>query len=84
MVFFGEQVPVSRVEAAENAISNAQGLIVAGTSLTVNSGLRLVKLAQKRQIPIVIINQGETKGDNLANVKLSASTSEILGALLND
>jgi len=84
VVFFGEQVPASRVEAAENAISNAQGLIVAGTSLTVNSGLRLVKLAKKRQIPIVIINQGETKGDNLADVKLSASTSEILGALLND
>ena len=82
VVFFGEQVPKSRVEAAESAIAEAEGLLVAGTSLTVNSGLRLVKLAHKRQIPIVIVNQGETKGDNLASVKLSASTSDILGALL--
>jgi NAD-dependent SIR2 family protein deacetylase len=72
------------VETAEQLIGQAEGLLVAGTSLTVNSGLRLVKRAQKRGIPIVIVNQGDTKADLIANVKLSASTSNLLGAILND
>ena len=84
VVFFGEQVPLPRVEASEALVSQAEAVLVAGTSLTVNSGLRLVKRAQKRGIPIVIVNQGETKADLIANVKLSASTSNLLGAILND
>jgi NAD-dependent SIR2 family protein deacetylase len=84
VVFFGEQVPLSRVEAAEGLLNSAEAVLVAGTSLTVNSGLRLVKRAQKRGIPIVIVNLGETRADLFANVKLSASTSNLLEAILND
>lgn len=84
VVFFGEQVPLSRVEAAEGLLNSAEAVLVAGTSLTVNSGLRLVKRAQKRGIPIVIVNLGDTKADLIANVKLSASTSNLLEAILND
>jgi len=84
VVFFGEQVPISRVEAAEGLLNNAEAVLVAGTSLTVNSGLRLVKRAQKRGIPIVIVNLGDTKADLFANVKLSASTTDLLEAILND
>ena len=84
VVFFGEQVPLSRVEAAEGLVNSAEAVLVAGTSLTVNSGLRLVKRAQKRGIPIVIVNLGDTKADLIANVKLSASTSNLLEAILND
>ncbi len=84
VVFFGEQVPLPRVEASEALVNQAEAILVAGSSLTVNSGLRLVKRAQKRGIPIVIVNQGDTKADLIANVKLSASTSNLLGAILND
>lgn len=84
VVFFGEQVPLPRVEASEELVNRAEGLLVAGTSLTVNSGLRLVKRAQKRGIPIVIVNLGDTKADLIANVKLSASTSSLLEEVLND
>lgn len=84
VVFFGEQVPLSRVEAAEGLLNHAEAILVAGTSLTVNSGLRLVKRAHKRGIPIVIVNQGETKADQIASVKLSANTTDLLGAILND
>jgi NAD-dependent SIR2 family protein deacetylase len=72
------------VEASEALVNQAEAILVAGTSLTVNSGLRLVKRAQKRGIPIVIVNQGDTKADSIANVKLSASTSNLLGAIFND
>lgn len=82
VVFFGEQVPMTRVLEAQSAVDVAQAVLVAGTSLTVNSGLRLIKRAQKRGIPIVIVNLGETRGDQMATLKIHGSTSELLKEIL--
>lgn len=84
VVFFGEQVPKDRVQNAEAAINTAEAVLVVGTSLAVNSGLRLVKLAKSNNLPVVIVNLGETKGDSLADVRLNGSAAIILEALLND
>jgi NAD-dependent SIR2 family protein deacetylase len=84
VVFFGEQVPKDRVQSAETAIGKAEAVLVAGTSLAVNSGLRLVKLAKNNNLPVVIVNLGETKADSLADVRLNGSAATILEALLND
>ena len=84
VVFFGEQVPKDRVQNAEAAITKADAVLVAGTSLAVNSGLRLVKLAKSNNLPVVIVNLGETKADSLADVRLNGSAATILGALLDD
>ena len=81
VVFFGEQIPLARVSQAKLAVEDAQALLVAGSSLAVNSGLRLVKQAKTLGHKIVIINRGETKADDIADLKLNASTSEVLGAL---
>uniref|UniRef100_UPI004047DC1E Sir2 family NAD-dependent protein deacetylase n=1 Tax=Aquiluna sp. TaxID=2053504 RepID=UPI004047DC1E len=81
VVFFGEQVPKTRVEKAENLIVEAEAILVAGSSLAVNSGLRLVKQAKKRELPVVIVNLGETKADSVADVKLNASTTDVLREL---
>ena len=81
VVFFGEQVPKARVEKAENLIVEAEAILVAGSSLTVNSGLRLVKQAKKLELPVVIVNLGETKADSVADVKLNASTTDVLREL---
>jgi NAD-dependent SIR2 family protein deacetylase len=81
VVFFGEQVPRARVEKAESLVLEAEAIVVAGSSLTVNSGLRLVKQAKKRELPVVIVNLGETKADSVADVKLNASTTELLREL---
>ena len=81
VVFFGEQIPLERVSQAKRAVEDAQALLVAGSSLAVNSGLRLVKQAKTLGHKIVIINRGETKADEIADLKLNASTSEVLGAL---
>ena len=81
VVFFGEQVPRTRVEKAEQLVAQAEAIVVAGSSLTVNSGLRLVKQAKKREIPLVIVNLGETRADAIADAKLNASTTEILKEL---
>lgn len=82
VVFFGEQVPLMRVQESQEAVDLAEAVLVAGTSLTVNSGLRLIKRAQKRGIPIVIVNLGETRGDHMATLKLQGSTSKLLKEIL--
>jgi hypothetical protein len=45
------------------------------------SGLRFVRRAAALGIPIAIVNQGETRGDPLADVKIDAPLGEVLPAL---
>ncbi|MEY3406827.1 MAG: hypothetical protein RLZZ556_899 [Actinomycetota bacterium] len=84
VVFFGEAVPTERVENAMAMLDRAQCLLVAGSSLTVNSGFRFAKLAQKAGKPIVIVNIGPTRADSLATAKIEANTSYALERLLID
>ncbi|WP_245644552.1 Sir2 family NAD-dependent protein deacetylase [Nocardioides jensenii] len=85
VVFFGENVPTPRVQrcydAVEALVDRHGALLVAGSSLTVMSGLRFVKRAAKLGVPVVIVNRGATRGDDLATYKLDAGCSEFLGEL---
>jgi NAD-dependent SIR2 family protein deacetylase len=81
VVFFGEFVPVERFAEARAMVQGAEALIIAGSSLVVNSGIRLLETALRKKAPVVIINRGVTKGDSRAGVKLNAGTSETLTAL---
>ncbi|PRZ03041.1 NAD-dependent SIR2 family protein deacetylase [Isoptericola sp. CG 20/1183] len=81
IVYFGENVPRARVDEAYALVESADALLVAGTSLTVMSGLRFVRRAAKAGQPVVIVNRGETRGDPLATVKVDAGVSETLVAL---
>lgn len=81
VVFFGEFVPVEKFEEARSLVRSADALIIAGSSLAVNSGIRLLDQASKRKLPIIIVNRGITKGDPRASLKIDAGTSEVLVAL---
>lgn len=81
VVFFGEFVPREKFDEASALMHRADGLLVAGSSLVVNSGIRLLEQAHRRRIPVVIVNRGPTKGDARAAVKIDAGTSETLAAL---
>ena len=85
VVFFGENVPPARVErcyAAVDELAESGGaLLVAGSSLAVMSGFRFVRRAAKAGIPVVIVNRGVTRGDDLATHKVEAGCSEFLDAL---
>ncbi|MBD0323255.1 MAG: NAD-dependent protein deacetylase [Aldersonia sp.] len=81
IVYFGESVPRDRVAAAFDLVERAEALLVAGSSLTVMSGLRFVRRAAKLGIPIAIVNRGDTRGDELATLKIDAGCSEVLEAL---
>lgn len=78
VVFFGEYIPVSRFQEAEQMLAASDALVIAGSSLVVNSGIRLLDRARRRRLPIVIVNRGETRGDPRATVKIDAGTTEVL------
>lgn len=84
VVFFGESVPTERVAASMDQLDRADALLVAGSSLTVNSGMRFARAANKAGKPIVIVNVGPTKADEIALAKIEAPTSIALEELLID
>ena len=81
IVFFGEFVPPVKFEEARGIVARSDALLVLGSSLVVNSGMRLVGLAAKKRIPTIIVNRGETKADSRAALKIDAGTTETLAAI---
>src|SRR5690606_1029355 len=63
IVYFGEFIPATKNVQARGLIASAQALLVVGSSLVVNSGIRLVDHAVRRDHPVVIINRGDTRAD---------------------
>jgi NAD-dependent SIR2 family protein deacetylase len=84
VVFFGENVPKPRVEECFSLVSSSSAVVVLGSSLTVMSGLRYVRRASSLGIPVVIVNQGTTRGDELATARLDAPLGNTLTALLRE
>ena len=78
VVFFGENVPVVRYEAAKAALAHADALLVAGSSLMVYSGFRFVRQAHDAGLPIAIVNRGRTRGDDLADLKVEGDVGWLL------
>ena len=85
VVFFGENVPKPRVEhcyAAVDALSpDREVLLVLGSSLTVMSGFRFVRRAIRMGVPVVVVNRGPTRADDLPIVKQDHGTTEFLADL---
>lgn len=81
VVFFGETVPAPRVARCFDMVQRARLLLVLGSSLTVMSGRRFVLRAAKLGIPVVIVNQGPTRGDGYAALTLDAPLGRLLPAL---
>lgn len=81
IVYFGESVPKERVTRAYSVVDKADAVLVAGSSLTVMSGLRFVRYAAKAAVPVVIVNRGPTRGDKFAALKLEIGCTEALSAL---
>lgn len=81
VVFFGENVPKPRVADAFALVDEADALVVAGSTLTVMSGLRFARRAARSGKPLILINRGATRADELATLRLDAGTSQTLTAL---
>ncbi len=83
VIFFGENVPRTRVDDCYARVERAGALVVLGSSLTVMSGFRFVRQAAKLGIPVVIVNQGTTRGDELATATLDAPLGDTLTQLVS-
>jgi NAD-dependent SIR2 family protein deacetylase len=81
VIFFGENVPPGRVAECYALVSEARALLVLGSSLTVMSGYRFVRHAARLGIPVAIINQGPTRGDAQATMRLDAPLGPALTTL---
>ena len=83
VVFFGGSVPRERVDACYALTDEAPALLVLGSSLAVMSGLRFVRHAAKRGIPVMAITRGPTRGDDLMTVRVDAPLRPSLRALVD-
>jgi NAD-dependent SIR2 family protein deacetylase len=81
VVFFGESVPAERVGRCFDLVENGRMLLVLGSSLTVMSGRRFVLRAAKLGIPVAIVNQGPTRGDDYATLTIDAPLGVVLPEL---
>lgn len=82
VVFFGETVPPERVRQCFALVDRARAVLVLGSSLTVMSGYRFVLHAARRGVPVAIVNQGETRGDARATLRVDAPLGEVLPELV--
>jgi NAD-dependent SIR2 family protein deacetylase len=83
VVFFGESVPLPRVEASYHLVERAGLLLVLGSSLMVMSGRRFVVRATKLGIPVAIVNQGATREDARAALTIDAPLGKVLPYLVS-
>lgn len=81
VVFFGENVPRVRVEAAQAALTASDAMLVIGSSLMVYSGFRFARLAAEAGLPLAILNHGTTRADPLATLKIDADIAGTLAGL---
>lgn len=78
VVFFGENVPRPRVQAAMDALAASDAMLVVGSSLMVRSGLRFVEAANALGKPVAAINLGKTRADELLALKVEAACGDVL------
>ncbi|MGL5910401.1 MAG: Sir2 family NAD-dependent protein deacetylase [Phycicoccus sp.] len=82
VVFFGGSVPRERVAACSALVDAAPALLVLGSSLAVMSGLRFVRQAARRGIPVLVVTRGPTRGDDLATERVDGSLVPVLSELI--
>jgi NAD-dependent SIR2 family protein deacetylase len=84
VVFFGENVPRGRVDAAASHLRRADAMLVVGSSLMVYSGFRFVQMAIRAGKPIAAVNLGRTRADELLSLKVGQPCEAALAFLLDD
>lgn len=83
VVFFGDSIAPSVWLATDAAIARARGVLVVGSSLGVYSGLRICRRAHALGLPVVALNRGWTRADDLLRFKVDADADATLAALLD-
>lgn len=80
VVLYGEHLPVSAVSGTLQALKNADVLIVAGTSLTVQPAAGFLNFYHGKHL--ILINRDETPYDDRADVIIRQKVGEVLNKVV--
>ncbi|WLH44440.1 NAD-dependent protein deacetylase [Pseudomonas beijingensis] len=81
VVFFGENVAPLTATRAMQAVEHADGLLVVGSSLMAYSAFRLCRAIKDQGKPLLAINRGKTRADELLDLKLEEPCEQLLPLL---
>ncbi len=76
VVFFGDTVPKPRVDFIGARLREADACMVVGSTLETYSSYRHVRHAKERGLSLLIVNIGRTRGDDLADIKITGRCGE--------
>jgi len=78
VVFFGENVAAATAARATQAVEEAEGLLVVGSSLMAYSAFRLCRAIKDQGKPLLAINRGKTRADELLDLKVEEPCERVL------
>lgn len=82
-ISFGQGLVVDDLRRADAAARRADLMLAVGSTLGVYPIANVVPLAKAHGAPVVIVNGGPTEMDDLADVRLQGSISDLLPALVD-
>jgi NAD-dependent SIR2 family protein deacetylase len=82
VVFFGENVPRDRFDAAARGLEQADAVLIVGSSLMLYSGFRFAETAARLGKPVAAVNLGRTRADDLLALKVEQACETALAFLL--
>jgi NAD-dependent deacetylase len=83
VVFFGEPLPREALAFAENAAKNCEVFMVLGSSLLVYPAAQLPLIAKRNEAILIIINIDTTPMDEIADINIHESASQVLSEVIN-
>ncbi|KFD72676.1 hypothetical protein M514_01801, partial [Trichuris suis] len=84
IIFFGELLPIQEMNDCYVRVEEADAMLVLGSSLEVLSGFRFVYQMYEAGKPILIVNIGNTRADEMATVKVSSKCTTVMELIDDD
>lgn len=84
IVFFGDNVPADRAAYLARAVSESDAVMILGSSLLVYSGYRVLLYSHDLGVPIAIVNIGDVRGADRAQLKISAKCGDVIPKLFQN
>ncbi|KXN87442.1 NAD-dependent protein deacetylase SIR4 [Leucoagaricus sp. SymC.cos] len=83
VIFFGESIPQVVKDASYRFVDICDRLLVIGTTLATYSAFRLLRHALDTHKPVMLLNVGPTRADNIPGVqKIDYPTGSVLGDIV--
>ena len=81
VIFFGDTVPKKRVEFVTDRLKECDAVMMVGTSAETYSCVRHVRQSKDLKLPLLVVNIGPTRVDNLADLRVHCRAGELFERL---